>query len=83
MDHGNREEFSDSHEIPPHPPPASFTARGLRSNMKMTGKVERWMATACLIIDPSEDVELGLNVPLDMYFSAVDGVPKYTGTARR
>lgn len=80
MDHGPREEFSESHEPPPHQKPPSFTARGLRPNMRMNGKVERWMTTACLIIDPSEDVELGLNVPLDMYFSVVDGVPKYAGT---
>ncbi|CAD7701316.1 unnamed protein product [Ostreobium quekettii] len=39
-------------------------------------KVERWMESADLIVDPERDVELGLSVPLDAYFTTGDGVPK-------
>lgn len=42
-------------------------------------KVRLWMESADLIVDPDRDVELGLSVPLDAYFSTEDGIPKYTG----
>jgi len=44
-----------------------------------TRKVKLWMESADLIVDPERDIELGLNVPLDAYFTFDDGLPKYTG----
>lgn len=42
-------------------------------------KVNRWMESADLIVDPSKDVELGLCVPFDAYLTINDGMPKHTG----
>lgn len=43
-------------------------------------KIQDWLDQAETVVDPEEDVELGLRVPSDEYLSFADGAPVFTGT---
>jgi len=42
-------------------------------------KIKEWMNEADMVVDPGRDIELGLHVPYDEYFSFADGAPIFTG----
>lgn len=75
----NGDKLKSAKDKPEDRPSELHFVRPRTLETKTKSKVEAWLDTATLIIDPSDDIELGLNLPLDIYMSRAEGSTKHAG----